>query len=127
MERAITKLANGKGYSFYDAPMWGVDCKKEEVEGFVLGEELIGYHVCVKSHLYDDLTDYVDALQNEDNLPEDGSFIVTYFKQIPDDQTGLEQCVDFGISKKQIIANVIAQKYVEGAEYFLMEQLKKKE
>ena len=37
----------------------------------------------------------------------------------------LEQLVDFGITKQQIIDNVIAQKYVEGADYFTMDQLQK--
>lgn len=125
MERAIVKFDDGKGYGFYDDPEWGVDYKKEEVEGVVDIEKEVGYHECIKSYLYDDLADYVDAMQDEENLPEDGIFIVTYFKQIPNDFSRLEQRVDFGISKKQIIANVIAQKYIEGADYFLMEQLDK--
>lgn len=68
---------------------------------------------------------YVDKIQNENELP-DGQYIVTYFKLC--DTTGsvdLEQLVDYGITKEQIIENVNAQKYVEGADYFLMEQLKK--
>lgn len=36
----------------------------------------------------------------------------------------LDVIVDYGITKEQIIENVNAQKYVEGADYFLMEQLK---
>lgn len=66
---------------------------------------------------------YVDDLQNEKDLPEGKNYIVTYFK-LCDDCSGLEQLVDFGITKQQIIDNVIAQKYVEGADYFTMEQLK---
>ena len=123
MERAIIKSENGKEYFFYDDPEWGVDYKKNEVEGTVIIETEIDYHACNKSGLYNDMEGYVDDLQNEKNLPEGKNYIVTYFK-LCDDCSGLEQLVDFGITKQQIIDNVIAQKYVEGADYFTMEQLK---
>lgn len=122
MERAIIKSKDGKQYFFYDDPEWGVDYKKDEVEGILDIDEETGFHSCVKSALYDDMTGYVDKIQNENELPK-GAYIVTYFK-LCDDGSGLEQLVDYGITKEQIIENVNAQRYVEGADYFLMEQLK---
>lgn len=126
MERAIIKLEDGKQYCFYDDPEWGVDYKiddkKDEVEGVLDVDEEIGYHSCEKSALYDDMTGYIDKIQNENELPN-GKYIVTYFK-LSDNGADLEQLVDYGITKEQIIENVNAQRYVEGADYFLMEQLK---
>ena len=84
----------------------------------------IGFHSYNKSGLYDDMEGYVDELQNEKDLPDNKVYVVTYFK-LCDDCSGLEQLVDFGITKQQIIDNVVAQKYVEGADYFIMEQLQK--
>lgn len=123
MERAIIKSEDGKQYFFYDDPEWGVDYKKDEVEGVLDIDEEIGYHSCEKSALYDDMTGYIDKIQNENELPN-GEYIVTYFKLC--DGCDLEQLVDYGITKQQIIENVNAQKYVEGADYFLMEQLNTK-
>lgn len=122
MERAIIKSKDGKRYFFYDDPEWGVDYKKDEVEGALDLDEEIGYHSCEKSALYDDMTGYVDEIQNENELPN-GKDIVTYFK-LSDNGFDLEQLVDYGITKEQIIENINAQRYVEGADYFLMEQLK---
>ena len=68
------------------------------------------------------MTKYVDIIQKENELPDNKLFIVTYFKY---DGFGLEQLVDFGVTKQQIINNVIAQKYVEGANYFTTEQFQK--
>lgn len=124
MERAIYKSEDGKQYFFYDDPEWGVELKKDEIEGIVDIDKEIGFHTCNKSGLYDDMEGYVDELQNERDLPEDKIYVVTYFK-LCDDCSGLEQLVDFGITKQQIIDNVIAQKYIEGADYFTMEQLMK--
>ena len=64
------------------------------------------------------------CFQNENELPN-GKYIVTYFK-LSDNGSDLEQLVDYEITKEQIIENVNAQRYVEGADYFLMEQLKTK-
>ena len=124
MERAIIKSEDGKKYFFYDDPEWGVDYEKDEVEGVFDIDKEIGFHSCNKSGLYDDMEGYVDALQNEKDLPDNKVYVVTYFK-LCDDCSGLEQLVDFGITKQQIIDNVIAQKYVEGADYFIMEQIQK--
>lgn len=123
MERAIIKSEDGKQYFFYDDPEWGVDYKKNEVEGVLDIEEEVGFHSCEKSALYEDMSDYIDKVQNENELPN-GKYIVTYFKIC--DESDLEQVVDYGITKEQIIENVNAQRYVEGADYFLMGQLKTK-
>ena len=124
MERVIIKSEDGKQYFFYDDPEWGVDYKKPEVEGVLDIDEETGFHSCEKSGLYENMEGYIDKIQNENELP-DGKYIVTYFK-LCDDASGLEQLVDYGIIKEQIIENVKMQRYVEGADYFLMEQLKTK-
>ena len=116
MERAIIKSEDGKQYFFYDDPEWEVDYKKSKVEGVLDINEETGFHTCEKSGLYENMEGYIDKIQNENELPN-GKYIVTYFKLC-------EQLVDYGITKEQIIENVNAQKYVEGADYFLMEQLK---
>ena len=121
MERAIIKSKDSKQYFFYDDPEWGVDYKKNEVEGVLDIEEEVGFHSCEKSALYEDMSGYIDKVQNENELPN-GKYIVTYFKIC--DGSDLEQVVDYGITKEQIIENVRAQRYVEGADYFLMEQLR---
>lgn len=123
MERAIIKSEDGKQYFFYDDPEWGVDYKKNEVEGVLDIEEKVGFHSCEKSALYENMSGYIDKVQNENELPN-GKYIVTYFKIC--DGSDLEQVVDYGITKEQIIENVNAQRYVEGADYFLMGQLKTK-
>lgn len=124
MERAIIKLEDGKLYCFYDDPEWGVDYKEDEFEGVLDLDEEIGFHSVEKSALYEDMTGYIDKIQNENELPN-GRYIVTYFK-LSDNGFDLEQLVDYDITKEQIIENVNAQRYVEGADYFLMEQLKTK-
>lgn len=122
MERAIIKLEDGQ-HVFCDDPEWGVDCSVEETVGVVDIDKEIGCHECKRSVLYDDMTGYIDEIQEENELPDNESFIVTYFKDDGSHGSGLEQLVDFGITKQQIINNVIAQKYVEGADYFTMGQL----
>lgn len=69
------------------------------------------------------MTGYVDEVQNERELPDNILFIVTYFRDDGSHGSGLEQVVDFGITKQQLIENIEAQKYVEGADYFSVEQL----
>jgi len=115
-ERMIVDSFDGKNYYFFDYPE---DYEREDGIGAVDVSDEIGYHQCNKSALYDDMEGYVDELQDEQNLP-DGNYIVTYFYF--NDDCDLEQRVDFGISKSEIIQNVINQKYVEGADYFLTDQ-----
>mgnify|MGYP001266107035 FL=1 len=115
MERAIIKDVDGN-YYFFDDPEWGVDIERSEAELVLDVDKEISYHACKKSFLYDDMDGYVDELQNEESLPE-GEYTVTYYARCDDD---LVQLVDYGITKQQIIKNVLAQKYVEGADYFLL-------
>lgn len=115
-ERMIVKGYDGN-YYFFDYPE---DDEREDGIGAVDVSDEIGHHQCERSALYDDMTGYVDKLQNEEKLP-DGNYIVTYF--FLNDDLDLEQKVDFGISKSEIVQNVISQKYIEGADYFKMEQL----
>ena len=116
-ERMIVEGWHDGEYYFFDYPE---DYEREDGIGAVDVSDEIGYHQCKKSALYDDMTGYVDELQDEKNLPE-GNYIVTYFFLNKD--LDLEQRVEFGISKDEIVRNVINQKYVEGADYFKMEQL----
>lgn len=89
--------------------------------GYVGPEVCVGFHACNKSRLYEDMEGYIDTIQRERDLP-DGKYIVCYF--VCDDNLDLLQYVDYGITKEQIIANVEAQKYVEGAEYYPMESMR---
>lgn len=80
------------------------------------------YHKCFKSALYNDMTGYQDEVQCEGELSDDELYVVTYFKCLRD-VCFLEQLVDFGITKQEIIDNVKHNKYVEGASYFTMGQM----
>lgn len=122
MERAIIKCDDGTR-CFYDDPVLGEDLSKEDVEGILDLDSRLGSHDCKRSVLYDDMTGYVDEVQNERELPDNILFIVTYFRDDGSHGSGLEQVVDFGITKQQLIENIEAQKYVEGADYFSVEQL----
>ena len=118
VERAVYQLTVDPAYGFYDDPEWGVDLNKEDCLFILSVNSEAGYHSCERSVLYDDMTGYVDELQNEEDLP-DGRFIVTYYWY---DSFDLLQLADVGISKAEIIQNVKNQKYREGADYFLMEE-----
>lgn len=91
-----------------------------EAKYFLYEYECYGYHRSVKSALYDDMTGYVDVVQDEENnLCNTELYVVTYFKY-NESLGGLDQCVDFGITKWEIIENVKNQKYTEGATYYTM-------
>ena len=66
----------------------------------------------------------VDTLQNENNLLDNQLYIVAYYKY---NGNRLEQLIDYKITKQQIIDNVNNQKYVDGADYFTIEQLEELE
>lgn len=127
-KKAIIK--DGDIYSFYDdiysrgeleALKKGLGyTENRRVLGVIDLEESVGYHACNKSQVWEDITGYIDELQNEKELEENRLYIVTYYKYLDGD---LEHCTDFGITKDQIIKNVIEQKYLEGADYFLMDSL----
>lgn len=127
MERVILKANEGEERYFLDDPEIGEDVMEEEIEGILTVEDEVGYHISKKSALYDDwrndMSRYVDQVREgeAESLQSDARYIVTYFYK---DGSGLTQLVDFGIRKEQILENIKNQKYVEGADYFLMGQLK---
>lgn len=103
---------------------WGydwLDCLDEyevkEAKYFVC-ESTKTYHESKKSMNYDDMTGYVDTIQNEYDLNDRELYVVCYFWT--DDPCCLYQKVDFGITKDEIIQNVLDQKYREGASYHTM-------
>lgn len=89
----------------------------KEAKYFTYENECVDYHKCIKSALYDDMTEYVDQLQNEENLYQTELYVVLY-NEFEESSGGLLGKVDFGVTKEEIIENVKSQKYVEGATYF---------
>lgn len=114
-------------YEFYDWDeidddmKYFTDSDGNGILGYVGTEVAVGYHACRKSKIWNDMEGYVDTIQQERELP-DGKYIVCYF--YVDDNLDMLSFVDYEITKEQIIANVEAQKYVEGAEYYLMESMR---
>lgn len=109
----------------HDGSYYWLDCldageKKRAV--YFCDTDTSAHHQCIKSALYDDMTGYHDEIQCEENLPDNELYVVTYFKCLRD-VCFLYQLVDFGITKQEIIDNVKAQKYVEGASYFTIGQM----
>lgn len=100
---------------------WLEDEAMKQAKYFVDNDYYVGVHVCIKSALHDDMTGYVDMLQNERNLADDELYVVCY--DYMDDDCSLWQCVDFGITKQEIIENVKSQKYIEGANYYTIGQM----
>lgn len=74
------------------------------------------FEYCVDTYACASFT--VQANDADEAALPDGLFIVTYYWW--DGQDLLQYC-DHGITKQQIIENVRAQKYREGADYFLIE------
>lgn len=112
---------NKNGNGFY----W-MDCldenEKKDAKYFVDADFSVGYHQCIKSTLYDDVSDRIDGLQTEQKDLEHGElYVVAYFEY--DGTSGLEQPVDFGLTKEEIIKNVEAGKYAEGATYYTIGQM----
>ena len=120
--RLIVKYKDDS-YYFADEPDWSGDWDKNDpsIIGWYELDKIAGFHDSEKSALYDDMTGFHDEVTVENNLPN-LRFVVAYFKHT--DSAGLDQCVDFDISKDQIIQNVRDQKYVEGAAYYLLDALK---
>lgn len=107
---------------------WGYDWidymdeqEMSEAKYFVSGDNIAGYHMCKKSMNYDDMTGYIDAIQNEHDLNDNELYVVCYYWT--DNPCCLYQRVDFGITKDEIIQNVLDQKYREGASYYTMGQM----
>lgn len=108
-------IYNDNGYWYFVDDIPYEDCTEDNAVMVVdVEKDSDGFHSCIRSAIWDDMTGYTDKIQNENEL-NDGYYVVTYYKH---DGSGLEQLVDYGISKEQIIANVKAQKYIEGADYF---------
>lgn len=85
-----------------------------------------GCHACNKSALYDDMTGYEDLIQREDELKDDEFYVVLYDEYYNNDKScGLLSSVDFGVTKQDIIQNVLNNKYVESALYFTVGQMMK--
>lgn len=85
-----------------------------------------GCHACNKSALYDDMTGYEDLIQREDELKDDELYVVLYDEYYKNDKScGLLSSVDFGVTKQDIIQNVLNNKYVESALYFTVGQMMK--
>lgn len=112
------------GYFWADTP----DTIDEEIDAvgknkfrYVFDNGSLFFHQCKRSALWDDMTGYVDQLQDEEELADDELYVVTYYKY--DGTDFLEQLVDFGLTKQEIIQNVLDQKYVEGADYVTMGKL----
>lgn len=108
---------------------WGydwMDCLDEyevkEAKYFTDENNCAGYHASFKSALYDDMTDHVDQLQNEEDLADGELYVVVYY-EYEESSHDLLQKVDFGITKQEIIENVKSQRYVEGASYHTMGQM----
>lgn len=109
-----------------DGSMYWLDCMDdyEMANAKYLCLECAGVHQCEKTILNDDMDGYVDTLQNEEELSDNELYVVTYEHAFLDcGYWNLEGLVDFGITKQQIIENVKAQKYVEGATYYTMGQM----
>ena len=117
-ERAVYQMDVEPHYGFIDDPEWGVDISREDCLFLLNVMDETGYHACWHSAVWEDVSNLVDGLQEEVALP-DGKYIVTYYWY---DGNDLLQLVDVGVTKAQIIQNVLDQKYKEGADYFLMEE-----
>ena len=118
-------MSNLIGIFEYNDGYYWIDYMDEqemsEAKYFVSRDNIAGYHTCERSLLYDDMTDYVDCLQNEYDLVDGELYMVCY--NWTDCACCMYQKVDFGITKQEIIQNVLDQKYREGAEYFTMGQM----
>lgn len=113
-EIAVYKAGNA--CFWWDEPIWGEDLNREDCMIILNERGAIGCHMSQKSIIWDDMTGFVDELQEEESMP-DGQYIVTYYWW---DGHDLIQLADWGIDKAQIIENVKNQKYREGAEYYRM-------
>lgn len=120
MEQAIVKGEDNR-YYFWDDPEWGSDINREDAVAVLDSADAIGGHLCHHSQLYEADALEQDGLQWELLLP-DGIYIVTYYRYAPESGGDLTQEVDWHITDKELIRNVIEHKYVEGATYYLVEE-----
>lgn len=86
-----------------------------EFIGFVRDEDVCCIHKCQRSARDCDLFGFIDRLQDEQTaLSDSQKYIVRWYTCDGED---LFRWVDFGLTKDEIIANVEAQKYIEGADF----------
>lgn len=102
------------------------ECDMSKAEFYLDADNFAGVHICVGS-AYDneckpDYSDSYDGLQNEMTLADGELYIVTYFKFIEEDWS-LDNPVDFGLTKQEIIENVKNKRYAEGATYYTIGQM----
>ena len=90
-----------------------------EIYGSLNYDCLHSFHTCKHSAIWEDVTGIIDKLQKEESLPDNKRYVVCYYEA--DKNYDLLQKVDWNITKQDIINNVLAQKYFEGADYYLME------
>lgn len=115
---------NKRGYFWVDT----LDTIEEEIEAvgenkfrYVFDNGGLFFHQCKRSALWNDMTGYVDQLQDEEKLADDELYVVAYYEY--NGWNDLYNRVDFGLTKQEIIQNVKNQKYVEGADYVTMGKL----
>ena len=114
-------LEGDNGYFWVDYPE-AIEYYGEDKFRYMFDNGSLFSHQCKRSALYDDMTGYVDHLQNEEELADDELYVVVYY-EYDSRWCDLKQLVDFGLTKQEIIRNVINQKYVEGADYCTLGQL----
>ena len=114
----IFEIENG----IYDWRNWLDEDDMKKAKYFVHDDNSVGVHMNIKSALYDDMTSYIDELQDEGDLADGELYVVCYF-EFEKCSYGLLQRVDFGITKQEIIENIKNQKYVEGAYYYTIGQM----
>ena len=127
MQKVIFKDNVNGAMCFYDATCWE-DYYEEygyrlgRFDPVAVGVFIDAAHYCLKSALYDDLTNYQDTLQDEENekLKNGVTYTVCYYKN---DDSDLLQFVDHKISRQDIVDNILSNRYVEGAEIFETEKL----
>lgn len=94
-----------------------------EAKYFLSNYNQAGCHACEKSAYWGDIEDgYIDTIQNEYDLKDGELYVVVYYV-FEDKCWSIDQLVDFGITKHEIIENVKNQKYREGASYYTMGQM----
>ena len=123
-DRVIFKAKNKDEYYFYDGVEEFIEDGGPPVDVDIIGfvsETPTNFHECKHSAIWEEIKpDYVDELQNESDMPE-GKYAVCWYEY--GSYFTLYERVDYGITKEQIIQNVINQKYREGADYYLMDEI----
>lgn len=117
--------SNGLGW-LEDICDYDIKERKDDLLYIVDDQHCTDYHRCNKSVLYNDMTGYEDLIQREGELKDDEFYVVLYNKPVK--AYGFWElwgAVDFGVTKEDIIKNVLDNKYAEGAYYFTVGQMMK--